>query len=255
MVSGALAGVSTLLLIGIGWGIGLRLLWIARRTRGLPELTLGTGIFLIGGLGYPLAIASNALGATRPALAGLCLVSSATLCHVGLTAHCVFTWKVFRPAAAWARGLTGLSMLAVAIGFGGNLRIGLALSSATVTDAQPWTLFLVTLGVLTFAWSGIEALAYHVKLRRRLALGLADPVVADRFLLWGVASLASSFASAANLFFALTSPLSVLDPAALAISGACSLVSAAVMLLTFVPPARYLRFVAARHAARTAPTA
>ena len=44
MISGALAGVSTLLLICVGWGIGLRLLWIARRTRGLPELTLGTGI-------------------------------------------------------------------------------------------------------------------------------------------------------------------------------------------------------------------
>jgi hypothetical protein len=249
MISGALAGVSTLLLIAVGWVIGLRLLWIARRTRGLPELTLGTGIFLIGGLGYPLAIATNALGPTHPALAAFCLVSSATLCHVGLTAHCVFTWKVFRQEASWARLLTGLSGLTVAIGFAGNLRLALAASPTTMSDAQPWTLFLVTLGVLTFAWSGLEALAYHAKLQRRLALGLGDPVVANRFLLWGAASMASAFGSAVNLFYAFTSPLSVLDPGALAISSLCSLGSAAVMTLTFMPPAGYLRFVAARHAA------
>ena len=41
--------------------------------------------------------------------------------------------------------------------------------------------------VLAFAWGGFEALRYFFLLRRRQALGLADPVVTNRFLLWAIA--------------------------------------------------------------------
>jgi hypothetical protein len=36
-------------------------------------------------------------------------------------------------------------------------------------------------------WGAVEALRWWRLLRRRLALGLADPVVTNRFLLWGLA--------------------------------------------------------------------
>ena len=52
-----------------------------------------------------------------------------------------------------------------------------------------------------------------------------------------------------NLYFTLTSPVSVMDPAALVFSGACGAIGAVVMILTFVPPAGYLRFIESRHAA------
>jgi hypothetical protein len=50
------------LLAGIGGGafvlvslvIGVRVLWLARRTRGLPEFAMGLGLILMGGLGYPV---------------------------------------------------------------------------------------------------------------------------------------------------------------------------------------------------------
>jgi len=252
VISQAIAGVSTLLLIGVGWVIGLRLLLLARRTRGIPELTLGAGTLLIGGLGYPFAIATNVVGATRPALAGVFMVTGATLCHLGIVANTFFTWKVFRPRALWARGLVGLFIAAAAVGFTANLRVVLATASPAMSAVQPWTFFLCLVAASAFGWSGVEALAYHTKLRRRLALGLADPVVTNRFLLWGVTSLASSAGSLVNAFFTLASPLSVLDPVALAVCGSCSALSAVVMTLTFLPPATYLRFIEARHAARAA---
>ena len=43
-----LAGFSSLLLIAVGWMIGVRLLVLARATRQVPELTMGLGMLLIG---------------------------------------------------------------------------------------------------------------------------------------------------------------------------------------------------------------
>ena len=36
--------------------IGVRVMWLARRTRGLPEFAMALGLLLMGGLGYPILI-------------------------------------------------------------------------------------------------------------------------------------------------------------------------------------------------------
>lgn len=41
-------------------------------------------------------------------------------------------------------------------------------------------------------WSATEAFLYHDRMRHRSALGLADPIVANRFLLWAVAALCTT---------------------------------------------------------------
>ena len=99
-------------------------------------------------------------------------------------------------------------------------------------------------------WSASESLGYHSRLRRQLALGIANPVVVNRFLLWGVSSAASVIGTGVNAWFAWSGPLSVLHPAALLASAVCGGAGSIVMLLTFVPPARYVRFIESRHAAR-----
>ena len=91
----ALAGFSAILLTSVGWGIGGRLLLLARRTRQLPELMLGLGVFCIGGLGYPLAFATTALIEAGSALAPYGLIASATACHLANIACRTgekFTW-------------------------------------------------------------------------------------------------------------------------------------------------------------------
>jgi hypothetical protein len=44
----------------------------------------------------------------------------------------------------------------------------------------------------TYVWMAVEALHYHGRMRRRMALGLADATVTDRFLLWGAGAAASA---------------------------------------------------------------
>jgi hypothetical protein len=247
-----LAGFSSLLLIAVGWVIGVRLLLLARTTRQVPELTMGLGMLLIGGISYPLAFASFRFVETLPFLSWVCVVVGATTSHLGLVSHGVFTWKVFRPDARWARAAVGASLLAAAIGFAGNYQIGPDAIQSELNAARPWTVFLMVVAMLTFGWSGAESLAYHARLRRRLALGLIEPVVVNRLLLWGIAAAANTVGCVVNGFFTLVSPLSVLDPAALVVSGSCGALGAVVMILTFLPPAGYLRFIEARHAARAA---
>ena len=100
----ALAGISALLLTGVGWIVGGRLLLLARRTRQAPELMLGLDFLLIGGIGYPLAIASAPLAASGWLLpAVVALVGSTTSSHVGMLFHGLFTRAVFRPQERWAR--------------------------------------------------------------------------------------------------------------------------------------------------------
>jgi hypothetical protein len=51
---------------------------------------------------------------------------------------------------------------------------------------------------LPLGWVGVEGLLKHVRARRRTALGLCEPIVSNRFLLWGLAGLlllSSNFAS------------------------------------------------------------
>jgi hypothetical protein len=255
----ALAGFSAILLTSVGWGIGGRLLLLARRTRQLPELMLGLGVFCIGGLGYPLAFATTALIEAGSALAPYGLIASATACHLGLLAHSVFTWKVFRPQTAWARAAVIAVAAAALVGFVGNASVGFGDPAEAEAGSARFALFMMAVSALTFAWSASESLAYHARLRRQLALGIANPVVVNRFLLWvnrfllwGVSSAASVIGTVVNAWFVWSSPLSVLHPAALLASAVCGGAGAVVMLLTFVPPARYVRFIESRHAARAA---
>jgi hypothetical protein len=46
--------------------VGARLLLLARRTRRLPELALGIGLFLLGGVDYLLNLAARSEDAESP---------------------------------------------------------------------------------------------------------------------------------------------------------------------------------------------
>src|SRR5262249_38139567 len=99
-----------------------------------------------------------------------------------------------------------------------------------------------------FLWTAIEGFVHHRLALRRLALGLADPVIANRFLLWGVFGLMASGINATSAlanYLALDpsrSPV-VLMPMRLLGGPACIAMDCA-----FSPPAWYLRRV--RGAAR-----
>jgi hypothetical protein len=225
--------------------VGVRLLLLSRRTRQLPELSIGLGLSLIPLLGMPL----SAMGRV-PALVGTDLGNAAltagvaTVC-VGIALFFVFTWRVFRAASFWATGLViaafaFLAVIPAGFGFAGWQQAEL---EEILPRTRPWAMSMVGMLMLALAWTGIESLRYHRLMRRRRALGLADPVVVNRFLLWGVGSLAGVLLCTSNIAFLLAGISILVEPAALYLIAATGTVMAATWYFTFLPPERYLSFL------------
>jgi hypothetical protein len=161
---------ATAIYVVVGWIVGVRLLRLASRTRGLPELTLGLGECLLAGAVPPffivVQVASGPEGLVRAA---------SFLGHLAYTIGCsvmiVFTWRVFRPDADWARAFA-LAMIA-ALAFGGALGMGrpfLSAELAVLRDPQtPSFLLMEWVSVVGFFWTAAEAFHHHARLRRQAA--------------------------------------------------------------------------------------
>jgi hypothetical protein len=118
--------------------------------------------------------------------------------------------------------------------------------AGSVEVTGPWLLLCYAGYVGCFLWSAAEALYRHTLARRRLAVGLAEPVVADRFLLWGIFGLAAAGVVAANALGVLLGENLSTSPVVLLPMAVFGLAASAAIYLAFVPPAPYLRWVEAR---------
>ena len=98
-------------------------------------------------------------------------------------------------------------------------------------------------------WASFEALSHHSRLRRRIALGLADPVAANRLLLWALAALFEwmIYLAAAITILAGRPDGFLTGDAALWVS-AFGVAGASCMWFGFFPPQRYQRWVEERAA-------
>ena len=98
-------------------------------------------------------------------------------------------------------------------------------------------------GPAGFGWIGGESFLQFAMARRRLAVGIGDRVVANRFLLWVLfAAFATgmSFINTGALLAGVSAAESKPIQAAMAVLGLAASVS---MYLAFLPPASYLRWI------------
>lgn len=214
----------------VSFAVGLRALGLGLRSRQLPELTLGGALVLSGGVGGVLVLLARAGGGSG---GGGLIVAATSLMSVGAALLALFTWRVFRAADAWAAmlfaGLVGVMAVS-------------AVARVLTGDTDPDHPGLFTwLGLLTrmavFAWASAEALREHAAARRRCAIGLSDPLVANRLLLWGVGLGAAFFIwvnSAIQLFQRIAEPMWLL----IAVLG---MTCAGALWLGFFPPEAYRR--------------
>ena len=235
-----LAAICVLAYIATATIAGARLLWAGRRADRVPERLLGTGSILIG-VSLPVSVASG-FGGDATQVHVPVWIASEIVTQIGIVCLYGFTQQVFRPRVAWAKRL----LVAVAIA----MPVCLVGASIGLVRAEPRTLSVTATGLWlllcqigyggSFVWGAIEGFTHHRIAAKRLALGLADPVVVNRFLLFalfGVACTGIAVANAAAIVLErniATSLIVVLPSAVL------SLAAAAAMFLAILPPAWYL---------------
>jgi hypothetical protein len=108
--------------------------------------------------------------------------------------------------------------------------------------ASPLHLFGEAVRLGGLLWGCVEALTYYSAMRRRLALGLANSVVTNRFLLWGIAMGAGGIASATGVFMTLSGMVSP-ESWPYLVLGIFATVSPVAQWLAFFPPRRYCEWV------------
>ncbi len=214
--------------------VGTRLLFLARRTRELPELAIAIAFLAGGVVGYTLVVlaAMNRIPADYTVSVGF--LSSLGIQTGGL-AIAFFTRRVFRPTERWA-GIAFATLCAAGL----VAVLGRFLDSPEVPRGPIgfWFGMAGTLGC--YAWACYESLRYHAQLRRRLKLGLADPAVTHRVFLWAIGSGATTVISLFYVWLRLMG-LRAFPPAVQVFLYLVSLATAIAIWLAFFPPAAYQR--------------
>lgn len=223
--------------------LGVRLLRIARRNHSAPELLIGLYLLLSPSATSLVLRIPRFAPAWHPTLHVVAFFGYA----FAALALAGFAWRVFRPHAVWAKALVAL-VTVYFLGMCGALALG-----AIPPDATTGSLGSRIPLFVTYMWLFTECLLHHRLLVRRLRIGLADPVVANRFLLFAVwsgvlALLPGVMLMAATLvtseagdtrspFFALLVRIT-----GFGIYGA--------IWLSFLPPRAYTRWLRRRHERR-----
>ena len=168
--------------------VGVRLVLAWRRTGGLPELLFGIA-FVGSGIGMAgIQLGQRVIWGGTPWAEPL-NTSLYAFQIASTVALYVVNWRLWRPGSGWAKALcaTGcaLALLVYAV------RIADGDFATNDAHTRGVALFQVVRFVV-MAWASFEAIAHYTQLRRRLRLGLADPVATNQILLWGVAGTATA---------------------------------------------------------------
>jgi hypothetical protein len=232
----------------------------AHRSRQAPELW--AALYFVGsGVGIPLRIYGSSIFLENPELARTINLFGHLLFAAGAIAMTVFTCRVFHPSGASARRFGIATVVAILATTFYTLATGL--ESQERTPAMIATNFA---RLVPTYWAFWESFRYWRVMRRRVPLGLADPVVANRFLLWSIWTCAVSvlpsivlglriLERAAQSWGISTDPTAFQEQLFMVLRLVVLIVApiaAGALSLSFFPPLRYLEYVRGR---TTTPTA
>lgn len=229
-------------------GAAVPLLRRAKQSDRAAEKLLGI-TFLLFGISYvfyelPYVLQSDAL------LVPLSVTGHVIWAVAGLTTG-LFTRLVFHPDKAWATRLIAVNLVLLAAGFVVSGINGDWEGMAPLTNPGYW--LAATGHVLPCVWVGIAGLTQYANARRRVRLGLCDPVVCNRFLLFGLFGvmqiLTIMFEIPMYIEFEKTASVSEWMDQVL---GALEMVTILCIWLAFFPPAAYRGWIMGE---RTTPAA
>jgi len=232
----------------VALAVGVRLLGLAARTRQLPELLMGVGVLGIGPLGFGGMVLALALDGRAPGAARVAAGAATLAVSLGVAAKYLFDWRIYRPDRRGAAVAAALGIAGVAASYG--LEAHASGFAPAAWRGAGWHLLRQALQVGCLLWGAGEAFVYWGKMRRRQALGLAEPLVTNRFLLWGVGAGAAGIGSAIGTGVQLVTGGAPLDMPWLTLcSSFHGMVAAVALWLAFLPPLAYRRWIARSAAA------
>ncbi len=229
-----------IVVIAINLIVGGRLLKKALERGALPELLLGAAL-AFDGLEWLLWLIGTYTPVADTPFAGHFVIGCRTGIFVSNTFLLLFVRTVFRADSNPALAFSGLVALMIATGLSVGVYRG---DQMGFQSDHPWIWLELAGTAIAMLWCFSEAAGHYLKMRRRIPLGLADPVVANRVLLWscyagaGVVSQSVYMTAVAITGIAGSYPF-FFD----AIMSAASSTGAIMIWLAFFPPVAYLRWV------------
>jgi len=221
--------------------VGLHLYQFSRRTGQLPERLIAAA-FLLWTLSYLLYDFPYAVVRMDELVPAVCSYGSLIALGLGNAAFAFFIRAVFRPDARWATWLVTAIVVSLVAGIAGSAWIGDFVGVNPL--ANPWYWLDCFGGFASSVWMGAEGLAHYFKARRRLKLGLCEPMVCNRFLLWGFAGvlwmILEGISTANDFVNALTGQWSLLLDFGIALF---EVIPVVVIWFVFFPPEFYRRWV------------
>jgi hypothetical protein len=260
------SGLIVFLNLGLALVVAVRLLRLWSLGAGAPERSLGIYFLASAFLGaLPQIVAYGSLADGTWSLSDLqirLLLGMAIFgMAVGAAGVYIFTWRTFRAQQPWAGVVVGVGFSALALGFALEaLHEHFAL--VVIPGLGHWLGWAGR--TLPMLWVSVESFRYYTLLRRRLRLGLADPVLTNRFLLWAiwaaavflnlsadlvarVAYVVASGTSSGEVVAEIAAPIVT---AAISITMVLGAISAVTLFLTFFAAESYRRWLEARSASQ-----
>jgi len=223
--------------------VGARLIRRGLPTRAAPELLMGVAYFSAPGLGYPMVVGSSLIGDRLVSTAVFALGECGIV--LGVSVFFFFNAVVFRAASPYSRAFASacsvvFSLCALEIVRGHNAVGRDLLGLAPVRTAM--MILLAVIG-LAYAWTAYEGYRHHRLMRKRARVGLGDPVVANRFLLWGTAGSLQVFANLVSAHALSSGADMMTDQGSMLATAGVGVVNSVLLVLIFMPPARYVRWL------------
>ncbi len=227
------------LLAGVVYLIaGVRLFRLGQRTGEVPEKLLGVAFLFTGASAglyvLPVLPPFESLWTPLNFAARVIYLPSAVMIAL-------FTRLVFRPENRWGAWLVWGTAILLVSGVGASAMGG---DWEGFSISNGWFWFEWVGFTLPFGWAGSETFAQYGRARRRVRMGLCDPLVCNRYLLWALFGtlevclslvLLPQYAEyeSTNQFTAMWD----------ALYGTIEIASLVMIWLVFFPPAFYQRWI------------
>jgi hypothetical protein len=216
--------------------VGIRLFALSRRTRGRPEYLLAL-TYLCTGVSYYLYEFPSMFELDQAWI----LILARIIYSVGMVPLLLFTRDVFRSDSRWANPLVWAIALSLFSGVSFSTLNG-DIEGLIVNSLWFWCDWIGY--TAPYIWISAEALIAYRSAQKRLRLGLCEPDVVNRFLLWALFGFFAAVAGIAliplYLEFASTQ---VWPDWGDYVSGGFEAISTAVLWFAFFPPAFYRRWI------------